>query len=297
MEFSKLKYGLLLIIATGFWGFGFIGTKWTLVDYGPYWSNALRYLFASILVVPYFFKTKIFKRPLIYFKAPLVASFILFVSFHFQTLGLKYTTAGKSGFVTALYALFAPIFALFLFKKRYQRSFWGLVALSLIGVFFLCHPIGSRLNIGDFYTLIGAIFFGLHIVYLGIVAKSYSAKDLNFLQCFFMFFFAAPLAFFVEGDVSLFPLLVEPLSFGSSFLGFLSISFFSSLIAFTIQAYCQKFLSSHVVGLIMLLEAFFAAVFGYWVFGETLTIINLMGGVLLILSVALVPSFTKFSRN
>lgn len=287
----------LLIFAALFWGLGFIGTKWTLVEYTPSWSNALRYVFASILVMPYLLYQKSLTKGWAFLRPPMLAGLFLFGGFHFQTLGLAYTSAGKSGFITALYALFAPLLEILIFKQRYKYQFWFLVTLSFIGIFLLCDPRVEGFNKGDFYTLLSAIMFAVHIIYISRITHNYKSLELNFLQGFGIMIYAIPLALIMDGTVNLNPIFADPFEFGSIFMGFFSVCVLSSIIAFTIQVYSQRFVPSHIVGLVMLTEAFFAALFGYLILSERLTTVNLIGGLCLMTSVALIPLTEKSNRS
>ena len=94
------------------------------------------------------------------------------------------------------------------------------------------------------------------------------------------------------------PLLrFQELGQASTISGFLILSVFSSLVAFTIQISAQKKLRAHIVSLIFLLESVFASIFGYFLFGEVLSPIALSGAALVVLSVALIPVLSRPKKN
>ncbi len=287
----------LLISAALIWGAGFIATKWTLNDYGPYWSNSLRFIIAGLFILPYLFY-KIKKVNFHYFLGPLSCACILYISMQTQTIGLKYTTAAKSGFITTLYAFFIPIL-LMLFKGiKYQLSFWGLLAMSLLGIAMLCQFELSSFNIGDLWTCICALFFALHILITAKITNNYHPIVLNGLQCVFVGLLSIIPALYFEGVPSFTPLFQFDEIFKSSTIsGFIIVSIFSSNIAFSVQAYAQKTIPPHIVGLIFLLESLFATIFGFLLLNEQLTSMTILGGTLILISLGLIPKFGRIIQT
>lgn len=289
---------LLLTIAAMIWGAGFIATKWTLNDYGPYWSNGLRFIFAAIIIIPFLiFKFKK-KRKLIFYWWPFLCSIILFLSMQAQTIGLKYTSTAKSGFITALYAFFVPIILMFTNKYKYKFRFWLLLLISLSGIALLCNLNFENFNNGDLWTLLCAFLFAWHIVITDKITNNYNSVELNGYQCVFVALISLPISLIMEGSPNLAPLFrPETLLQPSSLAGFIILGLFSSNIAFSIQAYAQKSIPAHIVALIFLLESIFAAIFGYLLLDEKLSSLAIAGCALVIFSLALVPKLGKAIKS
>lgn len=223
----------------------------------------------------------------------LICALCLGIALQFQTIGLGLTTLAKSGFLTVFYALFTPIFSLFLYGTKFRKKYWGLLAMAMLGMALLCDLKLESFNKGDFYTLISAIFFSGHILFVDKFGQNQNPIYFNMAQCFYVAIFCLPLAFFLEGGLDFSPFL-PPYSLGAnSFTGFLILSVFSSLIAFTLQIIAQKSIPAHIVSLIFLMESVFAAFFGYLFFGEVLSLMAMVGGGILIVSVALIPFALK----
>ena len=127
-----MKGFILLLICTMIWGFGFVGTKWTLVDYSATWSNALRFLFAGGIA----FFILLAKRVSFWNFGAFVCSIFLFASLQFQTMGLELTTMAKCGFFTTFYALFTPLITLIFFKQKISLKFFYLLAVAIVGIAF-----------------------------------------------------------------------------------------------------------------------------------------------------------------
>lgn len=278
---------LLLVFATAIWGYGFVATRWTLVALDPYWANALRFVVAGVCSTPFLLYKKSFTRKDNILKKAFISSIFLLGILLFQTIGLSLTTVAKSGFITTLYTLFIPIITMVFFKKKFRATFWILLVLAMAGMALMSNLELKDLNVGDFYTLICAVFGALHIIYVGRVANTIdSSVEFNFLQNFFVAIMATLIAFVMKGSVDL-SVVMDP---GHNVLvGLLYLGIFSSMISFTAQIVAQKKIPDHIAGLIFLMEAPFAALFGFMIFHETLSPMNLIGAGVILVSVILVP--------
>jgi len=285
---------LLLTLATMIWGFGFVGTRWTMIDYSPLWSNALRFIIAGLLSLPYL----MVKGKLKSYKSVIIASILLYTALQLQTTGVKITTLAKSGFLTTFYAIFTPIFSMIFQKQRFRKSYWFLVFTSMIGILFLCELQIDNFNRGDFLILLSAIVFSWHILIVDKIANSENPVAFNFWQCVIIGLIGLPIAYLSEGSVSLTPLFkFDHLFQQSSLDGFLVVAVLSSMLAFTIQVVSQKGLKPHVVSLIFLMESVFSAIFGYFFFDEKLSTMGLIGALIVLTSVALTPKFTSYEKK
>jgi drug/metabolite transporter (DMT)-like permease len=97
-------------------------------------------------------------------------------------MGLQYTTASKSGFITGLLVVFTPLFQMLLERKNPKAGNAAGVLLVTLGLFLLTSPNGAGFNQGDFLTLLCAVIFALYIVYLDIFSKECNVSQLTFLQ-------------------------------------------------------------------------------------------------------------------
>lgn len=278
---------LLLVLATAIWGYGFVATRLTLVLLDPYWANALRFVVAGVCSLPFLFYKKSFTRKNNIIKKSFISSIFLLGILLFQTIGLGLTTVAKSGFITTFYIFFIPIITMVVFKKRYRLPFWLLTITAMLGMALMSNLEFTDLNVGDFYTLICAFCSALHIMYVGKVANHIESPiEFNFLQNFFVAIMSVIIAFLMKGRVELSVIF----DFRHSVLmGLLYLGIFSSMISFTVQIIAQKKIPDHIAGLIFLMEAPFAALFGHLSFNEGLTTMNLIGASVILISVLLVP--------
>ena len=282
-----LFHSLLLAISTSIWGFGFVATRLTFESYDPYWAHAMRFVLAGLFGLPFLFYKKSFFRKDTPWKQGFIGASFLTGTLLFQTLGLNYTTVAKSGFITTLYSFFVPLTMMVIYQKKYNKSFWGLVIMALIGMALLCNLEVKNLNGGDLLVLICSLFASFHIIYIGLVASHVKSPiEYNFIQNLFVGLQGVLIALIMKGIPAIDPLF----HFNSNtFKGLIFLSTISSMVAFSIQVIAQKKIPSHIASLIFLLESPFAAYFGFVWFGEKLNTMNLIGATLILISVLLVP--------
>ncbi len=286
---SKLKYIILLSIAPLLWGLGFVGVRWTLLEYSPTWSNAIRFLYCLPFVVPYLIFKGTFRRPFSDFKGPIFLGIILSIALWVQSIGIGLTTIAKAGFLTVLYAFFTPCIEVCVLGRKLSKRFWGALFISLIGVAILYELKWQTFNLGDSYVLLSAVLFSIHILLIDRYSKSsFSAFELNFVQIFVMFIVAFAIALIKEPIPSFGPLLEWRTTFSASpIAGFLVLSVLSNIIAYSIQVAAQKHIAAHIAGMVFLVECVAALFYGYWFFGESLGIYGLVGCLIILIALVL----------
>jgi drug/metabolite transporter (DMT)-like permease len=286
-----MKNTLLLILATAIWGLGFAATRWTLFFYSPLWSNSLRYLFAGIVSI--FILSVIKKGKLTSYFGVFICSLFLFLGLASQTIGIAHTSLAKSGFLTALYAIFTPLFLIFKGEKISFR-YWLTLLLAMVGIALMCELKIDNLNKGDGYIIISAVFLSAHILAIEKYGKNENAFTYNLWQCVFIGIIGLFFTMLFEPFPSLMPLTEFDNSESlMTILGFVILVIFSSIVAFGIQVSVQKKIKPHLVSLIFLTESVFASIFGYIFFDESLSLMGQLGAVLILLSVFLISRINK----
>ncbi len=284
----------LLVLACAIWGFAFAGSRWTFEDFSPIWSHCLRYIFAGSLALPLLYFRKGFRH----IKEGLICAVILMTALQLQTVGIALTTLAKSGFLTVFYAVFTPILSVFVLKQKLRKTFWALLLLAMIGIALMCNLSFKSFNIGDGYILLSALFFAIHILVVDRYAAEVDPINFNFIQCLFMALMAFPLGLILDGIPDLTPLISnKALIFPSSLYGFILLSVFSSLVAFSLQMEAQKKIPAHIVGIVFLSESIFASISGWLFFDESLTPMNISGAVVILIAVALIPKFASIKKS
>lgn len=288
-----MKKIILLIIACFIWGLGFAATRWTLDSYDPYWSNTIRFVIAAIFSLP----VLLWRKKCNFSWGVFICSLCLLLGLQLQTIGIGQTTLAKSGFLTAFYAIFTPLIQMCVTRKGYTWKYWVLVAMALFGIALLCDLSWAGFNVGDAWILASALFFSLHILAIDKYGQRVDSVHFNFQQIVL----TAVMALVITSIFRPMPDLSPLWDFASALrpsplAGFLVLSIFSSMLAFSIQVYAQKGTPAHIVSLIFLSESVFSAIFGVMFFSEHLNHKGLLGALVVMLSVALIPASLKIKK-
>ncbi len=267
----KLLAELGLLYAAIIWGATFYIVKGAIGQIDPIVLVGYRFALAGILLGIYLVITR--RALFVGLKDGLILGIILWALYIPQTIGLKYTSAANSGFITGLFVVIVPILAYFFFRKK--PSFWEGVALliSLAGLWFLTGGVHG-MNFGDVITLLAAFFYALHLLYCDKYAKAGSDPVVISFQQFML---VGILSFATAAIFGL------PMSAGnrSAMLTVLFLALVPTLSAFLIQLYAQKLTSPFRVSLIFTLEPVFAAIFAWTLGGEEFVIRSAAGGLLI----------------
>jgi drug/metabolite transporter (DMT)-like permease len=204
-----------------------------------------------------------------------VLGVLLFVGFALQTVGLKYTTASKSAFVTGLMVVFTPLFQLIIERKSPKLGNIIGIVLVAIGLFFLTSPKGSEFNIGDTLTLMCAVLFSLYTVYLSIFGKVHDPAHLTFIQ-----FVSTALL-----SVLAIPFLETAyMNINGNFLILIAyLAVMPTVVALYVMAKYQKNTTPTRSAVIYSMEPPLAALFAFLVIGEHIGMVGIVGGVLILL--------------
>lgn len=294
-QISKNRAAVELLFAGVLWGFGFLATKWALVDFSVADVLFYRYFFAFFLAELYLilFNRKLFFESLNECRLALWPGVFMAALIIPQTVGLQTTTATKSAFITTLYVLIVPFMNQFFFRVKVDRKFYGLAFIALVGTMFLLNIFSESpdINVGDWWTLGSSVLAALHIIAVGILApKSKSPFRFNSFQNFWALACALPL-FLTQEKITW-----KADSFLSWF-GVLELAVGSSIIAFTIQIRAQKVLSSETASQFFLLESPFAFMFGYIFLKETLAPLQLAGAFIILLTTYLTLKVEQTSHS
>jgi drug/metabolite transporter (DMT)-like permease len=83
-----------------------------------------------------------------------------------QTLGLQYTSAAVSGFVTGMFVVFTPLIAALLLRRPIAPAAWAGVVVATAGLALISLR-GLAVGPGELLTLACALCFAVHIIGLG----------------------------------------------------------------------------------------------------------------------------------
>lgn len=281
----KWKGILSLMIATIIWGSAFIAQSVGMDHIGPMTFQAARCCLGALFLVPVIFLferdtkqyIKEWKNPKLW-KTGFLCGCALFVAAGLQQVGLVYTTAGKAGFITAMYIVLVPILGVFL-RKRVSAGSWLGVICAVAGLYLLSFTGTSQINIGDLLVLGAALGFAVQILLVDRLAGDLDGLRLNCIQALVCGVISGIFMFATE-DPRISDILACWLPIG--YAGILSMG-----VAYSLQIIGQKHLEPTPAALIMSLESAYAVLFGWLLLNETMTGLELTGCALVFCAVIL----------
>lgn len=289
MNFQTAKYKseAMLIIVTLLWGATFVIIKEALYDVSTMTFIAVRFLIAAVILLPFIRNKKFNKQNL---QAGFLLGILLFMGFATQTIGLKFTSATKSGFLTGTAVIIVPLLQIIIEKKVPTKGVIIGTIIVMLGILFLSSggnsiisllsDLGSNFNIGEGLTLICAVFFALYIIYLDIETSRYDFWTLLFLQIITTAFLSILFSFiFTETNL-------EPFKFNLTnnlVWAIFYTSIFATLITTALQTKYQKNVTPAKAGIIFSFEPIFAAVFAFFLLGEKITNFGYLGAGLIMM--------------
>jgi drug/metabolite transporter (DMT)-like permease len=272
-----LRADLALILITVIWGCTFTIVKKSLVQVSPLLFLALRFWIATLVLavfLPHALRgiTRETLR-----RGSLLAAF-LFAGFLFQTVGLISTTPSRSAFITSLSVLLVPLLGFALLRLSPDTRTLAGIGIATIGLGFLTlNSLELRITTGDAVTLLCAVAFAFHILYLGRYLATGDFQQLAILQ----------LAGSALLSTLFMPAFETPfLVWDSLFALYLFITgVLATGLAFYLQNRAQRVTTATRAALIFSLEPFFAALFAYLILGDALTGKEWFGGCLVLTGV------------
>lgn len=276
----NLKGSLILILCAFIWGMAFSAQSTATNYIGPFTYVFMRSVVTCIVlfaVYPLFRGKRDAnaqqhgkKR---YLVLGAVLGAILFGACALQQAGIAYTSAAKSGFITALYIVIIPIIGLFTGNKV-GRQVWLGVAISLVGMCLLCLKDDLTVNKGDLITLGCALVFSFHIITIDKYAGGMNSVLLSAIQFGSSALCALPFMLLTE-DINLSNVLACSTSI-------LYAGVCSGAIGYTLQMVGQKYAEPTLASLLMCLESVFAALGGWVLLGESLALREMLGCLLML---------------
>jgi len=252
---------------------------------GPFTFLASRSLIAGVALLPLIAarrrtspapKTPADKKNL--WLGGLLCGCALTVASAFQQIGIAQTTVGKAGFITALYIVIVPLFGLFL-KKRIPLAVWLGVALAAVGMYLLCITEGFSISRGDFFVLLCAACYSVHILVIDHFSPRVDGVRMACIQ------------FFTCGILSGIVMLIaeKPTAdvLMAAWLPILYAGLLSSGVGYTLQIVAQKNVPPTIASLLMSLESVFSVLAGWVLLGQSLSPRELLGCVLVFFAILL----------
>lgn len=300
---KNIKNSLLLLLTAIIWGVAFVAQSEGMEYVGGFTFNCVRSLIGGAVLIPCIFLIRIWRaketgeetqcdaqaqgpateNPAVQNRKTLLTGgiccgIVLCIASNLQQQGIKYTTVGKAGFITALYIVLVPLLGLF-FHKKVGRLVWIGVLFAVSGLYFLC--IGERFTVGrgDFLVFLCALVFAVHILVIDHFAPMVDCVAMSCIQ------------FFTCGILSGVPMLLfEQVSWEGlkgAAIPILYAGVMSCGVAYTLQIVGQKNMNPTVASMILSLESAVAVLAGMVILKERLSGRETLGCVLMFTAVIL----------
>lgn len=276
----ELKAVIMLFFTSIIWGMGFVAQALGGELVGAFTFNFGRSIIASVFL----FFTYIFFRKTIpeyrneefskekTLKGGIICGLLLFISLALQQVGIMNTTTAKAGFLTGLYIVIIPIIGIF-FRQIPSKKIIFCVLFALIGTYLLSMSGSFKMNFGDIIIIISAITFSIHMIVMSKFATNVQGVLLSLIQFFVTAVLSLIMAIIFEDIV--FKDILE------SSLAILYSGILSSGVGFTVQLLALKDLDPTVASLITSLESVFAAIFGWLILSQSMSMREILGGVII----------------
>jgi drug/metabolite transporter (DMT)-like permease len=281
---------LALAIVALVWGATFVIVKRALLEMSTMYFLAVRFALASACMLFVFLPA--FKRAKAQeiwggLRGGVAAGLFLWLGYVLQSFGLKYTSAGNSGFLTGLYIVLVPLIGAAIYRRWPQIRELAGIGIATAGMIVMTIPgldAHFRMNTGDLLTLGCAAVFACHLLVLGYFSQRefFPAVALGQITC--------------TALLSAASLTVEPPKavWSSTVIwAICTTALFATALAFALQTWAQQYTTATRTALIFALEPVFALATAVVVGGERLTSAAVAGGALIlagILAVELKPA-------
>ena len=294
MKYNKLFGPIILVLTAMIWGTAFVAQRVGMDSIEPLTFTAARMILAAVVlgipaVVIEFRSRKMLtseaketvnKKTKYTLIGGTGCGAFLATATIFQQYGIVETSAGKAGFITALYMLLVPILSFVLFRKKGTWLVWTAVLIGVFGMYLLC--VNEQFNItrGDALLCVCALLFSGHILFC-----DHFIELVNPLQMSAVQFATASLISTVAAFIAEQPSWAKILS---AAIPILYCGLMSGGVAYTLQMVGQKYTDATVASLLMSLESVFAVLAGAVILHERMSLREILGSIILFAAIILV---------
>ena len=286
-----------LIACTFIWGTTFIAQDTGMDNIGPFTFNSVRFFVGFLTVAPFvllFEKKKVYEQIKVkrnqFYKLIIPVGIFLFLATALQQASLLYTNVANSAFFTIFYVPMVPIIVYFLFSEKLHWSIWPSVLACVIGGYLLSDVGDANMRFGDSLVLVGALFWALHIIYIGKIINQF---DLPFFIALLQNLVVAALSFLLA-------VIFEEIDFSKIKLETFEILYAGILsggAAFALQLFGQRNISVAPAAIVMSLEGVFAAIAAWIILNQILGLNNIIGCMLIVGGILLSQLAPIYEKN
>lgn len=293
MKKGNLRSSALLLLTACIWGVAFVAQSVGMEYVGPFTFNFVRSILGGVVLIPCIFflnrgeksgsaekiseeEKKVQRKTLL--TGGICCGIALCLATNFQQIGIKYTTVGKAGFITACYIVIVPVIGLFM-KKKCSPMIWLSVLLAVVGLYLLCINEQFSIGYGDILVFVCAILFSVHILivdYFSPKVDGVKMSCIQFLVCGLLSGIA--MLFAEQPQLSAVLLAWKPIAYA----GIMSCG-----VGYTLQIVGQKGMNPTIASLILSLESCISVLAGWLLLGQTLSMREGLGCVVMFAAIIL----------
>ena len=289
MKQLPAKNLFILFLTALIWGTAFVAQSVGMDHIGPFAFNAARSFVGGVALIPVIFFFDRFKtaekkaeeaaNKKVLLLGGVCCGLALGVASCLQQVGIKYTTVGKAGFITAMYIVIVPILGLFLGKKVGVKL-WISVVIAIAGLYLLCMSGSLTLQKGNLLVILCAFAFSVHIMVIDHFSPLTDGVKMSCIQ------------FFVAGLVSLIPMFIAEGAPAAgdllrSWMPVLYCGVLSSGVAYTLQIIGQRGVNPTIASLVLSLESVISVLAGWAILHQTMSGREILGCVLMFAAIIL----------
>ncbi len=282
------KQNIYALTAAIIWGTAFVAQSIGADSVAPLTFNTARSLVATIMLLIINYVLSVHKKKKGIITKPtnkkqlLLGGFLcglfLTVATALQQTSLAETSAGKAGFLTALYIVIVPLLGVFVGKKA-PVSVWISVFIAVFGLYFLCVKEGFSIVLSDVFLLLCAVMFAFQIIMIDRYVQSVDAIKLSCVE-FITSTVLSGIGMLIFEEINISAVL-------GAIMPILYLGIFSSGVAYTLQMMAQKDSNPTVISLLMSLESVFSVISGAIILGDKMSAKEYFGCILMLFAVCL----------
>ena len=287
MKLSKGQGVVLVVITACIWAFGPIFVRYFSAFLDVHTQNAFRYLSASVslLIISLIFFRKELKQCLKIWPKLLITSFFIVIMQTFWTLSLYRILPATATLIGKISIVFTVVMS-FMFFHEERESIKSIKYISgtllcffgVIGVIFLKKEMTSlQMKLGIIFVVLAELFWTLYAVYVQKKLKSYNTLAFMPYVLIISFFVFSVLAM-IKGN----PMAIIYLPPKALFFLFIS-GLFCIGIAHSIYYFAIRATGIALASSVLLVSPFLTAIFSYFIFGEILTVGQLISGAIILI--------------
>jgi drug/metabolite transporter (DMT)-like permease len=286
---KRLFYMGMLLLVTFFWGVTFPVVKFALQFSSPDTFLALRFLIASAVMGLFLRRgRKNLNRNTVLHG--IIAGFLLFLGYYFQTVGLDYTSAAASGVITGVYVIILPVLSYVYLSSRISRvdilasliAFSGLILMSISS-----GTHGTTL-LGNLLTLICGIAYAFQIIYVSKHSSKLDSSAFTFYQLAFVTVFSALTIPISPGGIGTVNTDVVLAALFTALVG--------SVFGYYVSTVALIYVDASAAGIIFVGEPIFAALSSVVLAHEVLSRVVIVGAILMVIAMFL-TTVDKYLRE